>query len=160
MLGDDLPPDEINIILEGKDYGWPYCYGKNIHDADFDSSVEAEKKCLAAESSFIDVPAHSAPLGLAFIPPSEDWPQKYHYDLLVAYHGSWNRTIPTGYKIAIYDFDGKGDYNGARDFISGWLNDEDGTVLGRPVDIIILEDGIIYISDDRAGVIYRVKYLG
>lgn len=159
MLGDDLPPDEINIISEGKDYGWPYCYGNNIHDTDFDGSVEAGKRCHTAEPSFIDIPAHSAPLGLAFIPPIENWPEEYHYDLLIAYHGSWNRSVPTGYKIVRYDLDKNGGYNGVSDFISGWL-DEGETVLGRPVDIIILEDGTMYISDDRAGVIYRVEYHG
>lgn len=159
MLGDDLPPDEINIILEGRDYGWPYYYGKNIHDIDFDNSGEAEKRNQTVEPSFIDIPAHSAPLGLAFIPPLDNLPEEYHYDLLVAFHGSWNRTVPTGYKIVRYDLDEKVNYNGIGDFISGWL-DESGTVLGRPVDIIISEDGIIYISDDRAGVIYRVEYLG
>ena len=159
MLGDDLPPDEINIISEGKDYGWPYCYGNNIHDTDFDGSVEAGKRCHTAEPSFIDIPAHSAPLGLAFIPPIKNWPEEYHYDLLIAYHGSWNRSVPTGYKIVRYDLDKNGGYNGVNDFISGWL-DEGETVLGRPVDIIILEDGTMYISDDRAGVIYRVEYHG
>lgn len=156
-LGDDLPPDEINIIEEGKNYGWPICYGKNIHDADFDKNVYIRNPCMEPFEipSYIDIPAHSAPLGLAFI-PEEGWPEKYWYNLLVAYHGSWNRTVPTGYKIVRYKLDAQGRYLGEEDFITGWLQ-EDGRVLGRPVDILVQPGGVIYISDDDAGVIYKVR---
>jgi len=156
-LGDDLPPDEINIVLEGRDYGWPYCYGQNVQDTDFDSSEEASSICSDAEPSYIDLQAHSAPLGLDFIPPGPGWPDEYAFDLLVAYHGSWNRSIPTGYKIVRFLLDDEGDYLGREDFAWGWLT-EDGSVLGRPVDILILPEGTAYISDDRAGVIYRLGY--
>lgn len=138
LIGDDLPPDEINIVEEGKNYGWPYCYGKKVHD-------NVRGRCESTEPSFIDLPAHSAPLGLAF----------HGQDLLVAYHGSWNRSVPTGYKIARHKFDEMGNYKGAEDFIDGWLS-KDGA-LGRPVDILPAADGSLYISDDKAGVIYRVK---
>ncbi|MDA2936434.1 PQQ-dependent sugar dehydrogenase [Patescibacteria group bacterium AH-259-L05] len=157
-LGDDLPPDEIDIVEEDKDYGWPYCYGEKIHDTDFDPSIEAKERCERSEPSSIDVPAHSSPLGLVFIPESASWPEDYWYDLLVAYHGSWNRTVPTGYKIVRHKFDKNGNYEGVEDFITGWLTEE-GKALGRPVDIVIHE-GAIYISDDKAGVIYKVEYHG
>jgi glucose/arabinose dehydrogenase len=156
-LGDDLPPDEINIIEEGKNYGWPICYGKNIHDDNFDKNVYIRNPCMEPfeTPSYIDIPAHSSPLGLAFF-PEEGWPEKYWYNLLVAYHGSWNRTVPTGYKIVRYILDSQGNYLGEEDFITGWLQGNE--AIGRPVDILIKPGGIIYISDDKAGVIYRVIY--
>lgn len=154
FLGDDLPPDEINIIEDGKDYGWPICYGKNIHDDVFDKNVYIQNPCQDPFkiSSYIDIPAHSAPLGLAFI-PEEGWTEEYRHNLLVAYHGSWNRSDPAGYKIVRYKLDGAGNYLESGDFISGWLA-RDGA-LGRPVDILALPKGILYISDDKAGVIYK-----
>jgi len=161
FLGDNLPPDEINIVKEGRFYGWPYCYGKNIQDKTFDDSSRAGEICKMAESSYIDIPAHSSPLGLAFI-PEEGWPKKYWYDLLVVYHGSWNRTEPTGYKIVRIDLDGAGNPidNGRiiHDFITGWLTDR-GTI-GRPVDLFIQPGGLMYITDDGAGVVYEVAYTG
>lgn len=166
FLGDDLPPDEINIIEEDQWYGWPWFYGKNIEDYKF-SPYGRPQFVKEPQPSHIDIPAHSAPLGLAFFPedpPSHEasggrrgWPEEYWHNLLVAYHGSWNRTEPTGYKIVRYKLDAEGNYIGAEDFISGWI-DDDGGVLGRPVDILIQPNGAIYISDDKAGVIYRVQY--
>lgn len=155
LLGDDLPPDEINIVEEGRNYGWPICYGKNIHDTAFDKNTYVRNPCMEPFEipSYIDIPAHSAPLGLAFI-PEEGWPEEYWHNLLVAYHGSWNRTEPTGYKIVRYTFDAQGKYLGEEDFISGWLT-KDGA-FGRPVDMLVQPGGTIYISDDKAGVIYKV----
>lgn len=160
LLGDELPPDEINIVEEGKNYGWPECYGKNILDTDFhkDDHVHIRAHCTQPFEfpSYIDLPAHSAPLGLAFF-PEVGWPEEYRHDLLVAYHGSWNRSEPTGYKLVRFDLDAQGNVLGVHDFISGWLT-PDGTALGRPVDINILPGGTMYISDDKAGVIYKVEY--
>lgn len=155
LLGDNLPPDEINIIESGKNYGWPICYGKNIHDTNFDKKTYIRNPCQDPfeTASYIDIPAHSAPLGLGFV-PEEGWSEKYWYDLLVAYHGSWNRSIPTGYKIVRIKLDSKGNFEGIEDFITGWLTD--GKVLGRPVDVLIQPGGVMYISDDKAGVIYKV----
>jgi glucose/arabinose dehydrogenase len=160
-LGDNLPPDEINII-ENRDnqpqnYGWPNCYGKNVHDDQFDHNTYIRNPCMLPfeTPSFVDLPAHSAPLGLAFI-PEEGWPPEYWYNLLVAYHGSWNRSVPTGYKIVRLKMDAKGKYLGTEDFITGWLTDG-GKKLGRPVDIKVLPGGVAYISDDSTGVIYRLS---
>jgi glucose/arabinose dehydrogenase len=144
-LGDNLPPDEINIIKEGKDYGWPLCYGKNVHDTTFDKKAYAADPCLAKEPSYIDIPAHSAPLGLAFT----------SIGLLVAYHGSWNRSEPTGYKIVLYKLDESGKVIGVTDFVSGWLTDRK-EVLGRPVDILPILQNQILVSDDKAGVVYKI----
>lgn len=154
LLGDNIPPDEINIIKKGANYGWPICYGKNIHDTEFDKNTYFRNPCMEPfeTPSTIDIPAHSAPLGLAFVPRS--WPDEYRNDLLVAYHGSWNRSVPTGYKIVRYRFDDNGTYQGVEDFITGWL--KNGSTLGRPVGIVIDPSGTTYISDDTAGVIYKL----
>ncbi|MBI2056264.1 MAG: PQQ-dependent sugar dehydrogenase [Candidatus Sungbacteria bacterium] len=174
LLGDNLPPDEINILEEGKNYGWPTCFGKNIHDTEYDKNIYIRAPCMEPFEmpSHIDIPAHSAPLGLAFI-PEEGWPEEYWHNLLVAYHGSWNRNIPTGYKVVRYKLDPDGNLAGDKgqnptDFITGWLVAGRGlplpaqaseAALGRPADILALPGGVLYISDDKAGVIYRVAYI-
>lgn len=152
-LGDDLPPDEINIIKEGSNYGWPYCYGKQI----LDQSMVKTYNCSETIPAHIEIPAHSAPLGLAFFPKS-NWPQKFANNMLVAYHGSWNRSVPTGYKIVRYKLDSLGNVLSVEDFVFGFLQN-DGTTLGRPVGILITNNKTIYVSDDKAGVIYRMQYL-
>jgi glucose/arabinose dehydrogenase len=141
-LGDDIPPDEINIIEKDKNYGWPNCYGKNIHDTDFDHNTYIRNPCMEPfeTPSLIDLPAHSAPLGLTFMGG----------DLLVAYHGSWNRSVPTGYKVVRIKM---GDTPQIADFITGWTADGK---LGRPVDLEFVNNDL-YISDDTAGVIYKLE---
>ncbi len=151
LLGDDIPPDEINLIEEKKDYGWPICYGKNVHDSDFDKNVYIRDPCADKEPSLVDIQAHSAPLGLAFY-YGDNFPQKYRGRLFVALHGSWNRRELTGYKVVSIDMK---DFK-VEDFATGWL--QGSTVLGRPVDIIVAGDGSLFVSDDNAGRIYRIYY--
>lgn len=151
MLGDDLPPDEVNIIKEA-DYGWPICYGDKIHDADFDKNVYTEDPCLFTQSPVFKIPAHSAPLGLTFI-NSAQFPQDWQGDLLVAYHGSWNRSIPTGYKVVHMKVkDNK--VTSTEDFLTGFLSGSQ--TLARPVDLVFDKTGSLYISDDKAGYIFKV----
>ncbi len=156
-LGDEIPPDEINVIEQEKNYGWPVCFGKNIHDTDFDKKTYIRNPCMEPfeTGSLVDIPAHSAPLGLSFV-PEEGWPEEYWYNMLVAYHGSWNRSTPTGYKIVRLKMNARGEYLGTEDFITGWLR-PDGTKIGRPADIAVFPGGQIYISDDGAGIIYMVQ---
>ena len=152
LLGDNLPPEEIDIVKEGRNYGWPYCYGNRVHDGNFDTSGGKKAFCETTEPPHITFQAHSAPLGLAFVP--DTWPREYRGDLLVSYHGSWNRSQPTGYKVVRFDLDDQGNSRGESDFLSGWLTD--GGALGRPVDLMFDNAGSLYISDDKAGVVYRV----
>jgi len=155
LLGDNTPPDEVNIIQAGKNYGWPICYGKNTHDTQFDKNTYIRNPCEEPTEipSYIDLQAHSAPLGLAFVTSSK-WPAEYRNNLIVAFHGSWNRTQPTGYKLVRFKLDNQGRVQGAQeDFISGWLRGN--TASGRPVDVVMAGD-TLYISDDKAGVIYKI----
>ncbi|MDA2921266.1 sorbosone dehydrogenase family protein [Desulfobacterota bacterium AH_259_B03_O07] len=149
-LGDNLPPDEINIIKDGKNYGWPYCYGDRIPDPKYDNS----KLCENTTPPVSELQAHSSPLGLSFY-TGELFPEEYRGDLLVAYHGSWNRSIPTGYKVVRIAMKG-GEPQGIEDFATGWL--EGTRAWGRPVDVIVGTDGSLYVSDDKRGVIYRITY--
>ena len=156
LLGDDLPPDEMNIVTEGRNYGWPTCYGKNEHDGDFDKNIYIRNPCDEPfeAASHIDLPAHSAPLGLAFVPEESGWPEAYRHNLIIAYHGSWNRSIPDGYKLMRAIFDAHGSFVKLEDFITGWLVNQE-AALGRPVDAKFF-NGALYVSDDKAGVIYRI----
>lgn len=158
FLGDDLPPDELNILKEGAFYGWPICYGQNIHDTDFDKKSYFRNPCMEPFEipAKFDIPAHSAPLGLAFI-PEEGWPEDWWHDLLVAYHGSWNRSEPTGYKVVRYNFDQDGKLLGVEDFLTGFLA-EDKSLYGRPAGILAFPGGKIYLSDDKGGRVYQINY--
>lgn len=159
FLGDDLPPDEINIVKEGGWYGWPWFYGNNIEDQKFINDTGAiPGYAKEPMPSHIDLQAHVSPLGLAFIPESTVWPEEYWYDLIVAYHGSWNRSEPVGYKLKRFRLDAEGNLQGREDFVTGWLQGR--TALGRPVDVLVQPQGVMYITDDKAGVVYRVVYRG
>ena len=157
LLGDDLPPEEINILRDGGNYGWPICYGKNIHDTNFDKNTYIRNPCMEPfeTPAHIEMQAHSAPLGISFV-PEEGWPEDWWYDALIAYHGSWNRSVPTGYKLVRVPLDAQGMQTGPiEDFMTGFT--QNGEVLGRPVAILVEPGGTLYISDDRAGAIYRVS---
>lgn len=145
-LGDNTPPEEVNIIQTGKHYGWPYCYGNKIANPEF---IERQDFCEDATTEpKYEIQAHSAPLGLTFGP----WGDIDNY-LFVALHGSWNRSVPTGYKIVAINTQAIN----ARviDFIDGWL-ESNGEAWGRPVDIKPYKGNRMLITDDRAGVIYTV----
>jgi len=152
LLGNDLPPEEINIVKEGKNYGWPTCYGNQIHDTNFDKNVYIRNPCLDTEKPLIEFQAHSAPLGLA-VYDKDQFPAKYKGKLFVAYHGSWNRKVPTGYKVVTMNLQSKE----IEDFATGWLT-EDFKVLGRPVDIIVDKEGSLFVTDDNAGLVYKIIY--
>lgn len=156
FLGDLKPPDEINIIQEGKDYGWPLCFGNRVHDTQFDKKVYIQTvpqlPCGSTEPPIYEIAAHSAPLGLTFI-QSEKFPNDWQGDLLVAYHGSWNRSTPIGYKVVRMSVEGD-KILGEEDFITGFLSGSQ--ALGRPVDLVFDKLGNLYLSDDKTGVIYFI----
>ena len=152
FLGDDLPPETVYLVEEGKDYGWPYCHSGRIIDPDHGS----DGSCQGVESPLVEMQAHAAPLGLEFY-SGDQFPSEYQGDLFVALHGSWNRTSPVGYKVVRISLDG--DTIGAvEDFASGWL--ERGSSWGRPVDVLTGPEGSLYVSDDAGGMIYRISYHG
>jgi glucose/arabinose dehydrogenase len=149
-LGDDIPPDEINILSDGEHYGWPYCYGDNVWDSEF--GLRDQPFCDTTTAPTWNMQAHSAPLGLTFINSSK-FPDEWQGDILVAYHGSWNRSQPTGYKIVRLERDNT-TITSEHDFITGWLKGNN--ALGRPVDLEFDRKGNLFISDDKAGLIYIV----
>ena len=153
--GDDLPPEYVTEVKEGGFYGWPECFvagGKVVPD----ERGGAGDRCQKVTLPTVEVQAHSAPLGMAFY-TGQQFPAEYRGSLFVAYHGSWNRTVPTGYKVVRIPF-ANGQPSGAPvDFAAGWLSDN-GKVAGRPVDVLVGPDGALYISDDHAGAVYRVTY--
>jgi glucose/arabinose dehydrogenase len=158
MLGEDVPPDEINDLAAGGDFGWPWCYGKQTPDT---TQVKpGDDRCKNTIPAKVEIQAHSAPLGLAFA-SSTMFPAEYRNDLFVALHGSWNRKIPTGYKVIRIRLSEKSEVLGVEDFIAGWLRPGEtrhGAWMGRPVGIVFAADGSMYISDDSAGKVYRVTY--
>jgi len=152
---DDIPPDELNRVVAGKHYGWPHCWGYRLTDPNFPGD---DGFCTGTRGPAMTFPAHSAPLGMAFLDKS-GFPKQYQGDAVVALHGSWNRTQPTGYKLVRVKF-GSGKKVDTpleiTDFATGWLG-PDGA-WGRPVDVVVGPDGAMYVSDDRAGMIYRISY--
>lgn len=151
LLGDDFPPCELNKIERGRFYGWPYANGDNRPDPDFGEGNE--DKIAAAVPPVHGFRAHNAPLGITFLRhPST--PEALRGAALVALHGSWNRSRLDGYKVVSLHWDAAGEIT-ERDFLTGFEVDED--VIGRPVDVIEGPDGSIYVSDDYAGAIYRVR---
>jgi len=162
LLGDNLPPDEINVIdiqvTSTLNFGWPICYGKNIHDTNFDNKTYFRNPCLDPfeKPSQINLQAHSAPLGLSFVPENSNWPNSFQGNLLVAFHGSWNRSVPTGYKVVRLILNNQGELVKQEDFITGWLTTTG--ALGRPVDLVFDKADNLFVSDDKAGVIYKLKY--
>jgi glucose/arabinose dehydrogenase len=151
LIGDDLPPDEVNVIEMGKNYGWPYCYGKKVTDKTFGSR---ESFCADTTESRIDLQAHSAALGITQV-PKLTWPKSLRGSLVLAFHGSWNRTTPTGYKVM--RIDPLKEHHEAINLVSGWL-DASGRNWGRPVGVGFDHVGNLLISDDKAGALYRVTY--
>jgi len=150
QLADDLPPERINIIKDGRYYGWPQCYLPGQPNPEYSSA-----DCAAVEPPAITFQAHSAPLGLAFYTGTA-FPADYRGDAFVAYHGSWNRSVPTGAKVVRVQVQ-NGRPVAIDDFVTGWQL-PDGSRWGRPVSIVMTTDGALLVSDDMGGKIWRVTY--
>lgn len=151
-LGEDVPPDELNKWdSKGQHFGYPYCHAGEIADPEFGML----RKCNEFVAPQWKFKAHMAPLGLRFY-RGQQFPDTYRKQLFVAQHGSWNRSKPQGYRVALLRFS-KGRVISEQVFADGWLTAHD-KVLGRPVDLLELPDGSLLVSDDYAGVIYRIRY--
>jgi glucose/arabinose dehydrogenase len=159
-LGDNTPPDEINDLgTNGGNFGWPYCYGNRVTDTS--QTRPGDERCQATIPPKVEIQAHSAPLGLAFYNGTM-FPPDYRGDLYVALHGSWNRSVPAGYKVVRIKLNDQGQPQGPpQDFITGWIRPAEtrtGVWMGRPVGIVVGSEGAMYVSDDASGVIYRVTW--
>jgi len=152
--GDDVPPDYVTEVRDGSRHGWPDCMtvrGRVMVDTSFNKSG----RCDDVVPPTVEIQAHSAPIGLAFYTGSR-FPEEYRGNLFVAYRGSWNRTVPTGYKIVRIRFHDGHPAGAPEDFATGWL--EGTSAWGRPVDLVMGRDGALYLSDQGAGRIYRIAY--
>lgn len=148
---EDLPPEEINILREGGDYGWPYCYGDRIPNPEFHDA----RRCAATIPPALEMQAHSAPLGIAFLATATQFPADFRGDAMVAFHGSWNRAVKTGAKVVrVRVRDGRP--VSSEDFVTGWQL-ANGSRWGQPVDVLVYRDGSLLISDDAGGAIFRVS---
>jgi glucose/arabinose dehydrogenase len=152
-LGDNQPPETVYVVDQGDDAGWPRCHSGRIVDPDYGQPGA----CEGVDDPVVEMQAHSAPLGLTFY-SGQQFPEEYRGDLFVAFHGSWNRTEPTGYKVVRVPIE-DGEPGSVQDFAAGWLR-KDGSRWGRPVDVLTSRDGSLLISDDGEGFIYRVFYAG
>lgn len=154
--GDDLPPEELNRLLDGKDYGWPYAFGEKVVDPIMKPPKEGSKedRAAASEPATLGYQAHSAPIGMAFYRGTA-FPEEYRDDAFFASRGSWNRLPPTGYKVVRVLFEG-GKPTGFEDFVSGWLIEDGRAHFGRLAGVAIAKDGSLLVSEDANGVVYRI----
>jgi glucose/arabinose dehydrogenase len=155
MMGDDVPNCELNRAPKaGLHFGYPYCHEGSIKDPEFGS----KRACSEFVAPVQKMGPHVAPLGLKFYTGTM-FPASYKNQLIVARHGSWNRTKKSGHDLALVKIkDNKSE--GLESFANGWLDDATQKVWGRPVDVLVLPDGSMLVSDDFANVVYRITYKG
>lgn len=150
-MGDNIPPDELNKITEiGQHFGYPYCHGENIPDPEYGKN----KSCTEFTSPEINLGPHVAALGMKFY-TGNLFPEEYKNQIFIAEHGSWNRTIPIGYRITLVRLK-ENKAVSYEVFAEGWLQ---GVIAwGRPVSLLVMPDGSLLVSDDKADAIYRIWY--
>ncbi len=154
LMGDDTPPETVDVLADGADFGWPRCHAGDIVDPDLGKAGG----CTGVAAPAVKMQAHMAPLGMAFY-KGGPFPEQYRSSLYIAMHGSWNRSNKVGYKIMrlpLKDGQVAGD---AADFVTGFLKD-DGSVAGRPAGVAVAADGSLLVSDDKSGLIYRISWSG
>jgi glucose/arabinose dehydrogenase len=152
MLGDDVPACELNRLARmGQHFGFPFCHAGDVPDPEFGGAG----RCADAVPPALKLGAHVAPLGLRFY-DGRQFPASMRGSLFIAEHGSWNRSEKSGYRVMRVRVEGER-AAGYEEFVGGWLR-PDGSVIGRPVDLLPLDDGSMLLSDDVAGVVYRISY--
>lgn len=151
MLGDDLPADELNEVTEaGQHFGYPYCHAGDLLDPRFGTG----KRCSDYQPPARKLGAHVASLGLKFYTGAQ-FPEKYRGRLFIAEHGSWNRSKKVGYQVSMLELK-DGEVVTYEPFATGWLQGQ--SVNGRPVDLLVLEDGSMLVSDDHTDKLYRISF--
>ena len=154
-MGDNLPPCELNTAAKaGMHFGYPYCHAGTIKDPEFG----AIRPCKDFTPPARILGPHVAPLGLKFYSGSM-FPQAYSGNIFIAEHGSWDRSKKIGYRVSLVKVQNNIGVT-YETFASGWLDNDNQKAWGRPVDVLLLPDGSMLVSDDRAGVIYRISYKG
>ncbi|MBX2969373.1 MAG: sorbosone dehydrogenase family protein [Cyclobacteriaceae bacterium] len=154
MLGDDIPPCELNRASKaGMHFGYPYCHGGTIKDPQFGDKRPCGDFTVPAQN----LGPHTAPLGIKFYTGSM-FPATYQNQAFIAEHGSWNRSKKIGYRVSLVKVENNTKATSYETFASGWLDDETQKVWGRPVDVLVLNDGSLLVSDDQADVVYRISY--
>ena len=152
MLGDDIPADELNHAPQkGMHFGTPFCHQGDLLDEEFGEG----KNCADYVPPVAKLDPHGAALGLAFY-TGDMFPDGYKNKLFITQHGSWNRSEKSGYQILVLSVTAEGGVSDVSVFASGWLQDEE--AWGRPNDVLVMPDGALLVSDDKAGVIYRITY--
>ena len=155
-MGDDLPPDTLHRAAEpGLHFGFPYCHAGDIPDPDFGSQRDCDEFDQPAQK----LTPHGAALGMRFY-DGESFPAEYDNQIFVAEHGSWNRTVPIGYRVMLARLDENNAVTSYQPFAAGWLNEQTGEAWGRPVDVQVMPDGALLVSDDANNAIYRISYTG
>ena len=150
-LGDDLPPDELNRATgAGLHFGFPYCHGGDIPDPEFGQ----ERGCQEFTPPARKLGPHVAAIGMRFY-TGDMFPEEYRNQIFIAEHGSWNRAEPLGYRLSLVRLE-KGQVTAYEVFAEGWL--QGGRPWGRPVDVLVMPDGALLVSDNQARVIYRITY--
>lgn len=161
-LGDDVPPEELNLLERGNNYGWPYCYGDNQAN-DFTDGYPPgrtrEEFCADATAPTLPYQAHSAPIGFTFYTGSQ-FPADYSNDGFAVMRGSWNRNEATGFKVVRVLFDDNGQPTGFEDFMTDFLIEDGMAQFGRPAGIVVAPDGSLLVSEDSNNIIYRIAYTG
>lgn len=156
-MGDDIPPGELNRqTAAGQHFGFPWTNSR-IEIPEFKDVPRPEG--VEFTEPQVEMQAHAADLGMSFY-KGNSFPEEYRGGIFSAQHGSWNRTVPVGAQVMYTRLDEEGNAAGTEVFASGWLNEETGEYRGRPMDIAFLPDGSMLVSDDFAGAIWRIAYVG
>ncbi|WP_189002845.1 PQQ-dependent sugar dehydrogenase [Deinococcus roseus] len=164
--GDNIPPEELNRLERGKNYGWPFCYGDRIPDpyvnvGNIPGKITKEEYCKATEASTLNYTAHAAAINMIFYTGTQ-FPAEFKNDAFVAFRGSWNRNEPSGYELARVHFDAMGVPVSITPFMTGFVF-KDGDVwkqFARLAGVAQYTDGSLLVTDDQSGVLLQISYTG